>query len=260
MLGSYGRTGNQLFQFAATYYAARKSGTIATFPDSGHDLFWFNVENDVKFISQKEMTINGVYRQNESDYSFDPNLSSLPDGTALVGYFQNTMYIEEFESDIRKLISFKAGIGLESLSILNSKRDNSEQKLVSMHVRRGDYLGIQEVLPVCSINYYLSAIRKIKLEVGENIKFIIFSDDIAWCRKNLQVDNCYYFEHKDIATNLRAISLCDHHIIANSSFSWWGAWISNAELVIRPGKWFGLAGPKNFDQMFPTGWVSINES
>ena len=260
MLGSYGRTGNQLFQFAATYYAARKSETIAAFPDTGHDLSWFNVENSVKFIDPKEMLIRSVYRQNENDYSFDPNLSILPDNTALIGYFQHIRYIEEFESDIRKLISFKEDVGLESLPILDARRDNPKQKIVSLHVRRGDYLGIQEVLPICSIKYYLNAIKKIKMELGENTKFIIFSDDILWCRQNIQISNCYYFDHKDVATNLRAMSLCDHHIIANSSFSWWGAWISNAGLVIRPNKWFGSDGPKNFDQMFPKGWVSIDES
>jgi hypothetical protein len=260
LLGKYGRTGNQIFQFVATYYSARKAGTIAVFPESGHDLFWFNVENDVKFIDQKEMIINGVYRQNENDYSFDSNLLMLPDNTALVGYFQNIGYIEEFESDVRRLISFKENVGIESLSIISDLRDNSSQKLVAMHVRRGDYLGIQDVLPVCSTKYYSNAVERIESELGNNLKFIIFSDDIEWCRKNLQVSNSYYFDHEDVSTNLRAISMCDHHIIANSSFSWWGAWISNKGVVIRPSKWFGPAGPKNFDQMFPKGWISVDES
>ena len=137
---------------------------------------------------------------------------------------------------------------------------------VSLHVRRGDYASNPKTTSthgLCSLDYYRAAVTHVASKV-ENPEFFIFSDDIDWVRANLQLDFPHHFvAHNQGATSyndMRLMSLCSHHVIANSSFSWWAAWLSgidkgNGGAVIAPRQWFaGAAGRVGAANRFPSHW------
>lgn len=135
---------------------------------------------------------------------------------------------------------------------------------VSLHVRRGDYVSdarTHAAHGLCSIDYYRAAVRYI-IDRVEAPEFFVFSDDIAWARGNLDISHpCHYLDHNRGAesyNDMRLMSLCHHHIIANSSFSWWGAWLNprDDKIVVAPARWFA-SGNRRLDDLFPPGWVTL---
>jgi hypothetical protein len=134
---------------------------------------------------------------------------------------------------------------------------------VSLHVRRGDYVKNPKTTAthgLCSLDYYHTAIRYI-YETVEQPYFFIFSDDMAWVKEHLKIDApCQYVDHnqgKESFNDMHLMSLCKHHIIANSSFSWWGAWLNSSpeKIVIAPNKWF--ANQNNIKDLLPNDWVTL---
>ena len=134
---------------------------------------------------------------------------------------------------------------------------------VSLHVRRGDYVNNPKTTAthgLCSLDYYQASIRYVAERVQQP-HFFIFSDDIDWVQSNLKIDfPCVYVQHNRGAesyNDMRLMSLCRHHIIANSSFSWWGAWLNprSEKIVIAPRKWF--ANQTDVQDLFPAGWVTL---
>jgi hypothetical protein len=113
---------------------------------------------------------------------------------------------------------------------------------------------------LCPISYYQNAINYISAQV-EQPYFFIFSDDMGWAKENLKMDlPCIYIDHNHGAesyNDMRLMSLCQHHIIANSSFSWWGAWLnaSSNKIVIAPKKWF--ANNNNVKDLLPIDWITL---
>ena len=124
-----------------------------------------------------------------------------------------------------------------------------------MHIRRTDYTTSNGYHPVQTVEYYKKALEII----GEYDKLFIFSDDIEWCRNNLKFDNMIFIEGNTDIEDLYLISLCKHNIIANSSFSWWGAWLNKNpnKKVIAPSKWFGDMANLNESDIVPEGWIRI---
>lgn len=178
----------------------------------------------------------------------------------LAGYWQSEKYFSAVADQIREDFSFKLPMSIDNLEISSEVRKTES---VSLHVRRGDYVSnINNVktYAVCSIDYYKDAINLI-LSKFERPCFYIFSDDVDWVRNNLKIE-C---QHRYVVNNsssesfndMRLMSLCDHHIIANSSFSWWGAWL-NADpdkVVIAPKRWFIN---KNLTiDLLPSEWVTL---
>jgi len=124
---------------------------------------------------------------------------------------------------------------------------------VSLHIRRGDYLRTQDHHPVCSLDYYMDALSKFR---DKEYKFIVFSDDVDWCRNNFNEDFIFTEGNTDYE-DMWLMSLCDHNIIANSSFSWWGAWLNDNpnKRVIAPKKWFGPSYSNwKLDDLFCNDW------
>jgi hypothetical protein len=134
---------------------------------------------------------------------------------------------------------------------------------ISLHVRRGDIAANPASIAIhglCSLDYYRRAIEFMTAKVTKP-EFIIFSDDMAWVRENLQVDYpCHYVQHNmglESFNDMRLMSLCHHHIIANSSFSWWGAWLNPRvnKIVVAPRRWFSA----NYDSsdIIPSTWIKM---
>ena len=128
--------------------------------------------------------------------------------------------------------------------------------IVSIHVRRGDYVGLKQFHPFCGKKYYDRCIEYFRT-MGNYI-FMVCSDDIGWCRQNIKGKDIYFSEN-DVLTDLAIMHKCDHNIIANSSLSWWGAWLNRNpnKLVLYPSIWFGQKCPQDVWDLIPTEWEEI---
>jgi hypothetical protein len=193
----------------------------------------------------------------EGDFKFNPQVLSLGTNTDLSGYFQTEEYFKKCREEILEIFTFKeeyvkeAKFFLEKIHSLSIGKD-----IVSLHVRRGDYTLYPNHHPVCSVEYYQSAIEKFDLK---NSLFLVFSDDIEWCKKEFSGNNFIFSDTKNPYVDLAIMTMCDHHIIANSSFSWWGAWLNPSEdkIVVAPSRWFGPAMNKDTSEIYCEGWKII---
>lgn len=200
----------------------------------------------------------------EKAFFFDPSFFKLKPSIVLDGYWQSEKYFQQFESVIRNDFRFRS---LEkndyNTTILNRIR---QEKAVSVHVRRGDYLtpGIHAVHGVCSIEYYKKALTY----MDSNYKgalFVFFSDDPDWVSKNLSVlckNNLIVKGNvgADSWKDMFLMSECNHHIIANSSFSWWGAWLNSDidKITIAPRKWFNKEDADLATKdLIPHDWIRL---
>lgn len=196
----------------------------------------------------------------EPFFHFWPEIHNLPRDCYLVGYWQSDKYFQDAASVIRADFTFK-------LPLVNRNAELAEQisqvNAVSLHVRRGDYannLKTTATHGLCSLDYYRAAIRHVAERVDQP-HFFIFSDDIAWVKSNLKIEFLsQYIDHNQGAENyndMRLMSLCQHHIIANSSFSWWGAWLNpNVDkIVVAPKKWFTYE--RETTDLIPREWMIL---
>ena len=161
----------------------------------------------------------------------------------------------EYTKEIRELFSFSEEY---KNSIKQKYKDLLEGETCSIHVRRGDYLKLPNHHPVQSLNYLMKGVR----EMPEDTKFLIFSDDINWCKQNFPniPDKFIFIEGNSDYEDLLLMSLCKNNIIANSSFSWWAAWLNENvdKKVIAPSKWFGTANSiNNTKDLIPETWKII---
>ena len=196
----------------------------------------------------------------EPHFQYDPNFVNLPNNVYLDGYWQSYLYFENIASLIREEFQALEGPGVKNQELLEAMAQSNS---VALHIRRGDYVSNMKAAihhGVCSLDYYRDAIRKIAEEVP-NPHFYIFSDDLEWAKTNLEIGfPTTYVGHNlgdQAFQDLRLISHCKHQIIANSSFSWWGAWLNpNPEKrVIGPKKWFSVN--KDCSTLFPPNWHII---
>lgn len=201
---------------------------------------------------------------NESDFkNFSLESEKNIDGFYFTGHWQSENYFKKIESILRKDFIFKKKLDEVNLNCKN-KIENSNS--VSIHIRRGDYISNQSAFQnhgVCSIDYYKRAINFIETKI-QNPTYFIFSDDPDWVRstdfgiKNYHIvdwnnDNASYID-------MQLMTLCKHNIIANSTFSWWGAWLNNYQkkIVIAPRNWFAKESRKSESKkIIPDGWVKI---
>lgn len=182
--------------------------------------------------------------------------------TYIRGLWQSERYFIDNEVIIRKDFSFKKpleGKNLELSNVLKSS-DNS----ISIHVRRGDYVNnahFSEKIGTCDMDYYIKAIAY----MGEHIdqpQYFVFSDDIEWAKENLPLNtNSIFVDHNTLSNSyidMQLMSLCKHHIIANSTFSWWGAWLNNNKdkIVIAPEKWFA-GWDYDTKDLIPKKWIKL---
>ena len=196
----------------------------------------------------------------EPSFGYWPGITQATDHCFLVGNWQSEKYFCEAEKAVRADFTFR-----HPLSARNEEwtsRINHSQA-VSLHVRRGDYAINTKTLAVLGLlqmDYYRSAVDFIAGQI-ESPEFFIFSDDIPWVQEHLNIPYpCHFIDHNrglESHNDMRLISTCRHHIIANSSFSWWGAWLNTrpGKIVIAPRRWF--ANHWNSSDLIPEGWVTL---
>lgn len=237
-LGNKGRLGNQLFQIAATMSAALDHNLDYVFPEWKYNQFLKNpipVVNDLKpthFYTEPSFRYNNINLP-----VCTPNSQVPQEIFALDGYFQSRKYFENHEDVIRKQFHPSD----EIINRLNNKYDEFYYQYCAIHVRRGDYVNLAYYHQI-KMDYYKMAMLKINQQTGIE-HFVIFSDDIQWCKENFTNPAFKYafVEGNTDFEDLMLMSFFKHQIIANSSFSWWGAFLNKNpnKIVIFPEKWFG---------------------
>jgi hypothetical protein len=177
----------------------------------------------------------------EKNLIFDKNLKSLKGNEYIKGYFQTEKYFKKIRNTLLTEFVINQKISSETDKI--AKKIKLLENSCSLHIRRGDYISDKKANSIhgtCNLDYYNRSIEMMKSKYL-NLSFFVFSDDISWTKENLIIENALYINNKSIPhEDIYLMSLCKHNIIANSSFSWWGAWLNNNDYktVIAPKKWF----------------------
>lgn len=196
----------------------------------------------------------------EPHFHYWPGINDVPADSYLSGYWQSERYFQGGAQVIRSDFTFKPPLSPRNTELAEQiGRANA----ISLHVRRGDYAKNSKTKAthgLCPLEYYQSAIQYV-VERIDQPSFFIFSDDTAWARENLKIDfPSRYVDHNqgsESYNDMRLMSMCRHHIIANSSFSWWGAWLNPdpTKIVVAPRKWF--ANDNDVNDLFPRDWVTL---
>jgi hypothetical protein len=225
-----------MFQYAILQGVSSKNGAEVIFTEEiKNKSYLFNIFNLSRF-SINSTIIEEEYR--ETKFDFTEEVFSI-DNKSFFGYFQSDKYFSHCADIIRQEFTFNNDTQNRVKDILEPYRDKT---LISVHVRRGDYLINPEFHPLPSVEYYNKAFNM--LDDGNTV-FICVSNDLDWCKSNIVQDNLIY-QFNSLDTDMCLISKCDHHIIANSSFSWWGSWLSTHpnKKVVAPTPWFGPCAAK----------------
>lgn len=286
-----GGLGNQLFQYAAALALAHHQGTGVAF-----DLSFFQNLKDttatprsfgldafgllpvqppladrlaygltqLPFRRTTQRLVRGwhpVTEYREHSFRYDPSISACTSrNTHLTGYFQSELYFKAIETLLRSTLEFqkktKGGVPT-AIRATNS---------VSLHIRRGDYANnptTHSFHGLCSLHYYQNAAAYLAGRVSD-IHFFIFSDHQAWAREHLLLPYRVTFVEGHAASqgynDMELMSLCRHHIIANSSFSWWGAWLNTSpdKIVVAPKQWFADETAQNQSvDLIPKAWIQM---
>jgi hypothetical protein len=257
-LGKLGRLGNQMFQYASLRGIAANRGYDFGIPPSNFRDVWqdhqlFQVF-ELHHLPPKNVRIldNGYAPvAKEVKFGFDDLLfNQCPNEISIWGFFQSEKYFNHIKQSIKEDFIFRQHI-LEPCKEMMSGVESP----ISLHVRRTDYTSNPNHTTL-DLEYYENALK----EFGDDRTVIVFSDDPAWCNQQeiFSADRFMISENVDNAVDLCLMTMCSDHIIANSSFSWWGAWLANSNKVIAPSKWFG---PGNADKstadLIPDRWTII---
>lgn len=267
-LGDNGRLGNQMFQYATLLSKALTWNGRFAIPDSmvqdgkrkSYELIdsFANLSAEVvdtERMNEIHRTQLGVYR--EPDFSFDQNFGLVHPHVELFGYFQSELYFKNHRERILKEFEFSREVKDTVNNVLSEvKSKKNAEKLCAVHIRRGDYVNLSSYHTNLGPEYYGPAMQYVLSNLPGKTQFIIFSDDIEWCKSFItDQDQVSFSSFTGHLEDLCGISSCDYHITANSSFSWWGAWLSNTECAIAPKAWFGPEGPNNWQSIYPPTWL-----
>jgi hypothetical protein len=271
----YGGLGNQMFQYAAGVALAARLGTrlladTTWFEPSRHpsgpsrryELGAFGVDDGMALRDRLALRLRRPAVFAETGFApYRPAFESLRGNVVLDGYWQSPRYFAGHEREVREVFAFPAIVSAEGRRI--AERIGSRSGTVAVHVRRGDYATnekIRRIFGLLPTAYYEAAAAHICARV-ENPRFFIFSDDVDWCREALRLDGDVAFVEPRAAAayeDMALMALCENHVIANSSYSWWGAWLSAnaAKVVVAPERWFNDPPPDTSD-LIPAEWVEL---
>lgn len=281
-----GGLGNQMFQYALRCYFEQKGKLVKDdlrYYENNPNVMPFRLKEffpNILLNPAEDKEVNSFYEKKKARNILIKIVNKVIPSTRLIqeekrelkynrdilraysayvmGYWQSYRYVEKVEDTVKKRFEFFR-LDEEDAEMKQIKSSNS----VSLHIRAGDYL-----LPennaifggICTIDYYRTAIELIKKQV-ENPLFFVFSNDIGWCKKNIPlenvvwVDSCKKEKYEDWM-DMYLMASCKHNIVANSSFSWWAAWLNTNpnKIVIAPKKWTNIIKK---DEVCPKNWIRI---
>tara|TARA_R110002167_G_scaffold83186_1_gene226314 strand:- start:315 stop:1100 length:786 start_codon:yes stop_codon:yes gene_type:complete len=252
-----GGLGNQMFQIATTCaYAKRYNLTpkfdfnrcVTSHQGFSSQKYLNNLFKNLTDLDISKINFNNYFK--EQKHSFTP-IPKYNNNLFLDGYFQSEKYFNDFKIDIKNIFKLDEKYHKKINKFIHTLPNNDN--LTALHVRRGDYLKFPGIHDVCTLEYYNKA-----MDIIGNGNFIVVSDDMDWCMDNIKGENIYYSPFVDELDDLLLIGGCKNKIIANSSFSWWSAYLSNyGGITIAPKKWFGVSGPKEQFDIIPEEWIKI---
>ncbi len=285
-----GGLGNQMFQYAAARRLAEINDSSLKLDLSfinhfqfkpgitprNYDLHIFNINEDfakapevARFKNLRWKILRKFWPRysqnpyiNETDQRFQSELLGLSDNKYLDGHWMSEKYFKDIEFIIRQEFTFKRKILDEGQPLLNRITQSNS---VCIQIRRGDYVAnaqIAKIHQTTTLSYFYAAIEQIRLKILNPV-FFVFSDDPNWCKLNLnQLENCHFvemeFSNGGVGDYFQLMVHCKYFIISNSTFGWWGAWLSRFEqkIVIAPKCWFKdetiFAG-----DICPNSWIKI---
>lgn len=254
-LGNLGQLGNQMFQYASLKGIAGKHGYQYCIPKNSvvTDALGNELRTELFDVFNLNVNIQKIetdqYLQ-EPSFNYSENfVNSCPDNVSLWGFFQSEKYFKHIEKEIRKDFTFKDEIVEDSESIIKDIFHDP----IALHIRRGDFLINSGNHYNQSLEYYENALSKF----DSDRQVVIFSDDPKWCMSQdlFSSDRFIVSEFAGPYHDLYLMTQCSDFIIANSTFSWWGAWLANRGNVIAPKKWFG-SNNSHLDtkDLYPDDW------
>ena len=276
-----GGLGNQMFQFATGYAVAKKNNVRLSLDlkyinkrklFNGFELEnVFNIYSKISFLNKQSSfkSLNfleilnifdkSFYKFIEPHYHYSQNILNLPKHSFLDGYWQSELYFKDYTNEIREIFSFSGNLDKENNLIIEEINSNNS---ISIHLRRGDFLLKQNNNHNTNLKeYYLKAINY-SSKFLKNPKYFIFTDDPSWVSENFILKHSYFIVDINHGSksflDMHLMSLCQINIIANSSFSWWGAWLNNKKdkIVYAPKNWFNDKSICT-DDLFPKSWIIL---
>jgi len=287
-----GGLGNQMFQYAIGRSLAYRLNTELKLDISSYEMYKlhrfflneFNLTLNIatkkeiqKFIKHRgkfsyylnkafgknvdSVILKQGYYKEEKEFHFNPEIFNLKGDIYLDGYFQTDLYFKDIQDTIRSAFTVKSEPNEMNLEFINKIQNCNS---IALHIRRGDYVTDIKTLKkhgALNLEYYEKSIQAIVKEVP-NPHFFIFSDDPEWIKNNLVINYpSDFISHNDPNKgyeDLRLMTFCDNFIIANSTFSWWGAWLSgnSKKIVIAPINWLKTEEIK-VTNLIPKEWLRI---
>jgi len=237
--------GNQLFQVAAAYAHCKRHNLTLRIFDNAKKKYWGTILR--KFESAlTSASASHIPWEKEPHHHYVP-LSK--EHRYIRGWYQSAKYFKDYEQDLRQLFELQ-----QTTTKYNLSSDG-----IAVHVRRGDYQDpyFHGLFDVCTPSYWQRAVALCRQKYPE-APIYVFSDDISWCRKHLQVDRIEFIDEPDELVTLCLMSRMRRFVISNSSFSWWAVWFSKTqETVIAPSRWFNHT-TYDYDDMYESTWIRLN--
>lgn len=219
---------------------------------------WFKtIFRKIPQVSSKPLEINSIFRERGMSIQTFPIRQNME----IFGYFQSEEYFKNHKQEIVDLfLDYKKELNLKPFP----------RPTIGIHVRRGDYVKLQHAHVVLPVSYYNDALNRMAKELGfesvpqmnETYTFVIFSDDIDWCKKAFfNNKNKIYIEGNKAVKDLYLMNMCDHNIMANSTFSWWGTYLrdNTNRIIIAPKNWFNpnFRNPKEWQTIYRSDMIVI---
>jgi hypothetical protein len=239
--------GNLLFTIATGYSTSQRDGKqMNCTKPNGYEEYSDNILRNITITNDRP-------RSGYTEPSFE--YSRIPNADAIDGYFQSERYFIDYRDKILDL--FRPTPDIQEY-IISKYGESLETDSCSIHVRRGDYLNFPNHHPALSLEYYNKAMLEM-CNCYPKTNFLIFSDDIDWCKRTFEGSQFTFIEGEKDYLDLYIMAQCKNNIIANSTFSWWGAWLNSNEnkKVIAPKQWFGPAISHNTKDLIPKTWNTI---
>lgn len=257
-MGNLGHLGNQMFQYAALLGMGIKHDRKICMPHKSTfgKHYYTELRSSIYDAFDIEAHGYGISRFptiNEAHFEFDENLFENPpkEDCNLYGFFQSDKWFDHCDYAIRQAFTFKD----EYRIVAEEMRKQLSGEVIAVHVRRTDYI-TNPNHEALGLDYYERALA----EVPSDCTVVIFTDDPEWAKaQELFPDHRFFVSETDCAyTDMCLMSLCDYHIIGNSTFSWWGAWLSSSKKVVAPKQWFGAPLEANdLSDLYCDGWVVL---
>lgn len=255
-LGNHGHLGNQMFQYAAIKSLAIKHNRnyLIAPPEIFGKYYYTTLRSSIDdcFNIECERGLTNFPVHHEKHFHFDEETYENPpeNDVDLLGFFQSDKWFKHIDSQIKKDFKFKP----EYFDSSSEVRDNLGKEIIGIHIRRTDFVTNNNHVSQ-SMDFYDRALQLLP----QNIEVLIFSDEPQWCKnqKLFKSDRFLVSETMDPYVDLCLMTKCDYIIMANSTYSWWGAWLSNAKKIIAPSIWNPDSNPINTKDIYCDNWIKL---